>query len=274
MRQTKRQKFNIISSVAVATISLFSAGISAQAATELAKVNGKPITEKDVQQALTGMSESQRAALLKDPVAKKQIVSTLADQEVLIQEAEKLKIDQSQPYKDALIAFRRQFLAAQVLERGVSPKVTDTTARKYFEAHKRRFSTDQIHVQHILVSDELQARDMLKKAQAPQADFQELAEKFSKDPSAKRNRGDLGVIGRDSPLVEEFKAPAFDAPKDSIVGPVKTAFGYHIIKVVDKKIGRPMEYDEVELKVKGEMRDEFVKDYMAQLKKQAKVQIN
>ncbi len=270
-----RQNLNTICAVAVATILLSGAGFSkALAATELAKVNGKPITDKDLQQALAGMTESQRETLLKDPAAKKQIVTTLADQEVLIQEAEKQKIDQSQQYKDALNAFRRQYLASQVLEHGVSARLSDTTARKYFETHKRQFSTDQIHVQHILVSDELQARDMLKKAQDPKADFQDLAEKFSKDPSAKRNRGDIGVISRNSPFAEEFKAPAFEAKKDSIIGPVKTAFGYHIIKVLDKKMGRAMEYDEVELKVKSEMRDELIKDYMSQLKKQAKVQIN
>lgn len=268
----KMSRFSVFS-VVLPIVTILSIG-SVAAAVELAKVNGKPVTDKDLTLALSGMNEGQRESVLRDPVAKKQVLSTVIEQEVLVQEGEKQKIDQTQQFKDAAAAFRRQYLAAQVLDKGVGTKLTDASARAYYENHKRRFSTDQVHVQHILVTDEMQARDVLKKAQAPKADFQELAEKLSKDPSAKNNRGDIGVITRDSPFVQEFKDAAFDGQKGQIVGPIKTAFGYHIIKVVDKKLGRPLEYDEVELRVKGVMRDELVKDYVTQLRKQAKVQVN
>lgn len=246
---------------------------SVWASVELAKVNGKPITESDLARVLSGMNDGQRSNVLKDPATRKQILTSVIDQEILVQEGEKLKLDQSQAYKDALANFRRQYLMGQVLERGVGGKLTDATARKYYEANKRRFSTDQVHVQHILTSDEMQARELLKKAKEAGADFQELAEKHSKDPSAKNNRGDIGPINRDSPFVQEFKDAAFDGKKGEIIGPVKTAFGFHLIRIVDKKLGRPLEYDEVELKVKGELREALIKDYVSQLKRQAKVQI-
>lgn len=266
----KRQIFISFASFAVATA--LAAG-GAWAATELAKVNGKSITDADVKSALGGMSDQQRDNLLKDPAMKKQVLGGIIDQEILLQEGERLKVEQTQQYKDAIAAFRRQYLMSQALEKGIAGKVSDSSARKYFDTHKRRFSTDQVHVMHILVSDELQAREVLRKAQDPKADFQELAEKFSKDPSAKNNRGDIGVVTRDSPFVEEFKNAAFEGQKGQIVGPIKTTFGFHLIKIVDKKMGRPLEYDEVELKVKGEMRDQLIREYVNQLKKAAKVQI-
>lgn len=246
----------------------------AQAEVELAKVNGQKITDSELTKVLSGMPAAQRSSVLQDRAARKQLVNSLIDQQVLIQEGEKLKLDQSKEFKEALDMFRRQYLATQILERNLSSKLTDTEARRYYEVNKQRFSTDQAHVQHILTSDELTAKDLLRKAKAPNADFQALAEKFSKDPSAKNNRGDIGIVLRDSPFVEEFKEAVFRTPEGEIVGPIKTSFGYHLIKVVEKKSGRPLNYDEVELRVKGELREKLVANFVKKLRAQAKVTIN
>ena len=101
-----------------------------------------------------------------------------------------------------------------------------------------------------------------------------LAEKFSKDPSAKNNRGDVGMITRDSPFVEDFKDAALRGTKGSIIGPVKTLYGYHIIKITDKKVGRVQGYDEVEMKVQAELKQDLVQKHLSGLKKQAKIQID
>jgi parvulin-like peptidyl-prolyl isomerase len=74
--------------------------------------------------------------------------------------------------------------------------------------------------------------------------------------------------------VREFKDAAFNAEAGTVVGPVKTSFGYHIIKVVSKEIGKPMEYHEVELRVRNEMRQELIQEYITKLKTQAKVTID
>jgi parvulin-like peptidyl-prolyl isomerase len=147
--------------------------------------------------------------------------------------------------------------------------MSEASAKKYYGLNKRKYSTDKVQVQHILVSDEKTAIEILKQAKAKDADFQKLAERHSKDPSAKNNRGDVGVITRDAPFVDEFKDAAFNASKGEIVGPVKTQFGYHIIKVVDKQPGKVMGYDEVEMKVKADLQKEMVQNYVIQLKKGA-----
>ena len=243
-------------------------------AAELAKVNGKQITDRDVQLALSNINEGQKKNLLKDVNSKREIVSSLVEQELLSQEGEKQKLDQDQEYKDALMVFRKQYLATRVLQKNLSSKMSDAAAKKYYDGHKSKYSTDQVHAQHILLSDEKDAKEVLKRAQAPNANFQELAEKLSKDPSAKNNRGDLGVINRDSPFVPEFKDAAFAGAKGSIVGPIKTMYGYHVIKVVDKRVGKPLEYHEVELRVKNDMRQDLVQAYLADIKKTAKIQID
>lgn len=263
-------------SIAFALMALSGAAPAAQAADThvIARVNGKAITSKDVQNALGGLNEGQRSSVLKDSNSRRQILTSIIEQELLTQEAEKAKLDQDTDYKEALAAFRKQYLSSRILQKNLGPQLTDAAAKKYFNNNKRLFSTDQVYVQHILMPDEASAREMLKKAKAPGADFMELAEKNSKDPSAKNNRGDLGPIMHDSPFVEEFKDAAFSAGEGDIVGPIKTTYGYHIIKVVKKKAGRPLEYDEVELKVKNRLREQLIENFVGKLRSQSKVVID
>jgi peptidyl-prolyl cis-trans isomerase C len=271
----KKPALSAIYSFSAGALVLFSViGLPEAVGAEFAKVNGKAISSQDVSAAIAGLPDSQRETIRKDVSALRSVVQSLINQEVLIQEAEKAKLDQDAAYRDALAAFRRQYLAAKVIEKNVAPKLTEKAAKAYYSNNKRLFSTDKVQVQHILLANEADAKEMLKKAKAPGADFQELAEAFSKDPSAKNNRGDVGVILRDSPFVKEFKDAAFAGDSGSIVGPVKTAYGFHILKVVDRKMGRPLEYDEVELKVKGALRDEMIETYLSNVRSSARITLD
>jgi peptidyl-prolyl cis-trans isomerase C len=245
-------------------------GTTAWANKEVARVNGRVLTEKDMTAVLSGMNDGMRASLLSDKASRNQIIETLIDQELLAERAEKEGLDKTQEYKDALENFRKQFLSQRLLALRMEPKVTDSAAKKYFESNKMLFSTEVIVAQHILLENEAEAKDVLAKAKAAGADFQALAEKFSKDPSAKNNRGDLGAFTRDR-MVPEFTNAAFSAKIGEIVGPVKTSFGWHIIKVTDKKPGQVLGYEEVELKVKSTLRNIYAQQLVAELRKSAKV---
>lgn len=253
-------------------VCLILAGASA-GAVELARVNGKPITDKDLMAALGGLTDGQRASVLRDPNSRRQVVSGLIDQNVLDAEALREKMDLEPAFKQAMLEFRRQYLASHVLMKHIGPEMTDAAARKFYEAHKDRYNTDEVHALHILLPDEQQAREALRKAKAPGADFQALAEKLSRDPSARNNRGDLGFFTRDR-MVPEFTDAAFSAKEGEIIGPVKTPYGYHIIKVLQKKVGKTLGYDEVELRVKNDLRQALATNYMGTLRKGAKIQVN
>jgi peptidyl-prolyl cis-trans isomerase C len=90
----------------------------------------------------------------------------------------------------------------------------------------------QVHAAHILVKSEDQAKDLLKKLNNGES-FDEIARKFSSCPSGK-NCGDLGWFGKGM-MVPEFEKAAFEGPEGKVVGPVKTQFGYHLIKILGKK---------------------------------------
>lgn len=260
-----------VKSLALTIIGLIAASALA---VDVAKVNGRAITDADVKASLSAFNEGQRKQILQDLNTRREIVNNLIDQELVIQEAEKQKLDKDAEYEAAFRAFRRTFLTDRLLARNVKPKMTTAAVRKYYDNNKRHYSTDKVQAQHILLSDEKTAREVLGKAKAAGADFQKLAEQYSKDPSAKNNRGDIGVITRDAPFVDEFKDAAFDAGKGEIVGPIKTQFGYHVIKVVDKMPGKVVGFDEAETKVRADLQKEMVQTYITSLKKGAQVSVD
>ncbi|MBU0762615.1 MAG: peptidyl-prolyl cis-trans isomerase [Candidatus Altiarchaeota archaeon] len=91
---------------------------------------------------------------------------------------------------------------------------------------------NEVRAAHILVRGEDYAKELMDKIQKGM-NFSELAKKHSTCPSGKSG-GDLGWFGRGR-MVREFEKAAFDAEKGAVVGPVKTEFGYHIIKVLDRR---------------------------------------
>jgi peptidyl-prolyl cis-trans isomerase C len=90
----------------------------------------------------------------------------------------------------------------------------------------------QVHAAHILVKSENQARDILSRVNCGES-FEELAKKYSDCPSGKKG-GDLGWFARGQ-MVKEFEEACFGGQKGATVGPVKTQFGYHLIKIVDQR---------------------------------------
>lgn len=240
--------------------------------TVLANVNGKNITQIDLEMALASLPEGQRATILKDENNRRTLISRLVEQELLSQQASKEKLDQTKDYLAAVEAFKKQYLSAKVLEKNLADKLGESQVKKYYENNKAFFSTDQVHALHILLNSEEEAQKVLKDLKNPKADFQAIAEKISKDPTAKNNRGDLGYFTRDK-MVPEFSVAAFNAKKGTIVGPVKTLFGYHIIKVVDRKVGSIPNYDEISVRVKSQYKESLVREYVKKLRDTAKVDV-
>jgi peptidyl-prolyl cis-trans isomerase C len=267
--KVRKTGFSVSCLVAVGfVLPMFSAN-----AKELAKVNNQAITSRDLELALGTLNEGQRQTFLRDANSRREVLLTVIDREVLAQEGEKLRLDQDPGFKEAMAAFRKQLLMSEVLEKKLAPQLNQSAVKKYYSTHRDIFSTDQVHVQHILVTDEAEAKRLVALAREPKSDFQDLAEKYSKDPSAKNNRGDIGFIGRDR-MVPAFTDAAFSGAQNDIIGPVHTAYGYHVIRVVEKKTGKPLEFDEVELRVKDLLRQQLVRNYVDSLKQQAKITVD
>lgn len=94
---------------------------------------------------------------------------------------------------------------------------------------------DQVHAAHILVKDLATAQNILNQLNADPSKFKALAKQYSTDTSNKDTGGDLGLAGKGQ-FVKEFEAAIFKGKVGTIVGPVKTQFGYHIIKIIEHKV--------------------------------------
>jgi len=240
-------------------------------AANLATVNGKVITDTDFQAVVSNLPVSQRELATKDQNVRKKIISDLVDQELMIQEANAEKVESSKAFQDAYLAFKKQALVNALVAKKLASKVTPQAVKDFYNKRKPSYSTDQIHAQHILVSTEKEAEEILAEVKKPGADFQKVAEARSKDPTAKNTRGDVGYFSRNM-FDQTFTEAAFRTPVGEITGPVKTAFGYHVIKVVDRKIGKIPEFAEVEQEVRVDFQKELLKNYVLDLRKKAKIQ--
>jgi parvulin-like peptidyl-prolyl isomerase len=250
-------------------ITLAIAGSAANAAT-VASVNGKAITDEDLNQLVSSLPAHQRDSMLREPALRNQLIQNLIDQELLVQDATAKKVESSKEFRDAYANFRKQALVNILVEKQLSPKVTEAYVKEFFNKNKIRYSSDQVHAQHILLASEAEANAVLAEVKKSGADFQKIAEARSKDPSAKNNRGDLGFFGREQ-YDTNFVDAAFGAKIGDIVGPVKSAFGYHVIKIVDRKVGKIPEFAEVEAKVRNDAQRQVLQAYVDGLRKKAKI---
>jgi foldase protein PrsA len=217
----------------------------------VATVNGVKITEKEFNAQL-------------QQTQGKDVLKKLIDDQIIRNEASALKITASdaevQKQLDDLIKTKfnsdqKQFqqalkdynikledlkknietniLAEKIATKDV--KVTDDEVKKYYDQNKQILGTpEQIHARHILVKDKAKADKLYAELQAHPEEFEKLAKDNSEDPSNKDKGGDLGTFGKGT-MVKEFEDAAFKAKANTIVGPVKTEFGYHIIQVLEHK---------------------------------------
>lgn len=130
---------------------------------------------------------------------------------------------------DARAFIRKQVVRERVAEAVVAEELPDETLSQEYESRAAEFT--QVHVAHILVSEEQQARDILERA-TPQ-NFGRLARQLSEDPGSATQGGDLGTRGS-SDFVDPFRQATLDIPVGEIGGPVQTEFGFHIVHVIER----------------------------------------
>ena len=234
----------------------------------LAKVNGSEIRQSDVALAEEELGPSLAQM---DPATKKEnVLSFLIDMKIVSKEAEDKKIADRDDFKTRLAFARNRLLMDNLLAVEGKAATTDENMKKVYEDAAKQITGEQeVHARHILVETEDQAKkieDELKKG----ADFAELAKKESKDPGAS-DGGDLGFFTKDQ-MVPEFSAAAFALEPGKISDPVKTQFGWHVIKVEEKRTRKAPDFEQVKPQIETYVVRKAQADYVAKLRTAAKVE--
>ena len=209
----------------------------------LAVVGGKQITDVDVDMMIASMgqagqnymSEQGRAAVLEE----------LINQKLLLLDAVRNLYEREPAFKEQLARVKDELLVNYAVNKAVADvRVTDDDAKTFFEQHPEQFvSGEQVSASHILVESEDQANELLSKIRAGELTFEQAAEQYSKCPSS-HNGGNLGEFGRGQ-MVPEFDQACFSMEVGELSAPVKTQFGYHLIRLDGKKAAEPMHFGDV-----------------------------
>jgi peptidyl-prolyl cis-trans isomerase C len=228
----------------------------------LAKVDGQTITEADFQAAFRLLGQQEQMSILMVQGGKEEFVKRMAESKLLSAKARRLELDKTPSYQRALDRAKDDLLAREYLTKegeGLQKKlvVSEADVKAYYDRHADKFKQpDLVSVRHILVSvkqgegqpglSDADAKARIAKIQAELkkgAKFEALAKKYSDDPGSKENGG-LYADADPSQWVPEFGAAARTQAVGKVGAPVKTQYGYHLMKVENRKPSRLVPFEE------------------------------
>jgi peptidyl-prolyl cis-trans isomerase C len=234
----------------------------------IARVNGVDIKQSDLALAEEDVGADMQAA---SPEAKREhLISYLADIIMVTQAADKKNIADNPDFKRRLAFLRSKLLMGYELQQEAKTALTDEALKQtYDEAVKSMSGQEEVRARHILVEGEDEAKAIIEQLKGG-ADFAKLAKEKSKDPGAAEG-GDLGYFTKDQ-MVPEFADVAFKMYPGQLSNPVKTQFGWHVIKVEDKRMKQPPEFEKVKDQIEAYLARKAQSDFIAKLRQSAKVE--
>ncbi|HZR61010.1 MAG TPA: peptidylprolyl isomerase [Xanthobacteraceae bacterium] len=235
----------------------------------IARANGVDIHQSDLAFADEEIGSNVPAQMT--PEQKREyLITYLGDIIVLAQAAEQQRLG-DKPDVQRQVAFERNKVLMEALLRnaGKAAQTDDALHKVYDEAVKKMTNEEEVHARHILVATEQEAKDIEAQLKGG-ADFAALAKEKSKDPGA-ANGGDLGYFTKDQ-MVPEFAEAAFKLDKGQISDPVHTQFGWHIIKVEDKRTKPTPSFDQVKPQLENFVAHRAQAELVDSLRKTAKIE--
>ena len=204
---------------------------------------------------------------------KQKIVSQLVQQKILQDALNASGIKNSQSFKQQL-EFVKEGVALNIfLENYAKKKLTDKMVNNEYAALVKELkSNDELKVHHILVKDENLARTIFNDIKSGKVTFQNAAKQFSVDPGSKDKNGELGFLSRGQTL-PEFEKSMYDLKVGVISNPVKTDFGWHIIKVSEIRKRAIPKFEDVRAQITQSALMKIKQEYFNELSKKANIEI-
>ncbi len=217
----------------------------------VAKVNGMDITNKDVDARLAQIPPQYRSVYASEQ-GRKKFVEQMIQERLIYLQALKEKYDTNGQVLEQLEKAKQNIMVRRFINDTFSKiKADEADMKAYYETHAAEFTIPpKIWAKHILCKTEDEAKAAFERVKKGEA-FEAVAKDVSTCPSSKKG-GDLGWFGRDK-MVPEFAQKAFSMEKDDVSEPVKTQFGYHIIKVYGKKEAGTKSFEDAKADLKRKL---------------------
>ena len=236
----------------------------------VATVNGQPIRLSELEVAQQSLPQQYRNMPMQAVFPA--LLDRIIDSKLVVQEGKKSKVTEDPAFKKRMAFVEDQVLQDFWIQREIARQVTaDKLQKRYEERLKQMPTEEEVHARHILVSTEDEAKALIAEIKKGAA-FDKLAKEKSTDKASGAEGGDLGWFKK-SDMVKEFADAAFNLKKGELTeAPVKTQFGYHVIKVEDRRKAPPPAFEEMADQLKEEMAREAVTAQLDQLRSGAKIE--
>jgi peptidyl-prolyl cis-trans isomerase C len=238
-------------------------------AAPIARVNGTDITEAEL--AFAEAEVGAEIAGLPAESRRRVLLEYLVEAHLFADEAGKSKLGAGKDFEDRLSYYKLRALRDTFYEKRVREAVTDAQAKAAYDEQIAKLKPEaEVRARHILVKSEQEAKDLIAQLKGG-ADFSELAKKSADGPSSATG-GDLGYFSRGQ-MVKAFEDAAFVLEAGQISAPVQSDYGWHVIKVEDKR-NRPVPtFDEVKDQIMASLIQTQLRDVVQKLRGGAKVEI-
>jgi len=252
-------------------VALASFSLTVSAGSSVATVNGKKISQKHYDRVVSTLKA--KNPQFNAEQNKQAIINELISRELLFQEAKKQKVEKDPQVAFALEQQRVELMIQALVQKTFSKDpVKEKEIRKIYDDKVASANLKEFKARHILLKTEDEAKTIIAKLDTG-ADFAKLAKEKSTGPSAKSG-GDLGWFspGR---MVPPFARAVAEMKKGKhSKTPVKTQFGWHVIKLEDSRKMEPPKYDEVKKQIAGSLNKQRLQQYVEKLRSKAKIKID
>ncbi|MFC3692780.1 peptidylprolyl isomerase [Chenggangzhangella methanolivorans] len=237
--------------------------------TVLARIDGAEITagdvevaSEDLQQSMSSMSEDQR---------RDYALNYLIDLKLAAKKAEADKLGDSPEFKKRVAYLQERALMEELLQKEAKAAVTEDRLRKlYDDTAKNLKPEEEVRARHILVKTEDEAKKVEERL-AKGEDFAKIANDVSTDPGSGKQGGDLGFFGRGQ-MVPAFEEAAFKLEPGKVSAPIKTQFGFHVIKLEEKRTRPVPPFEQVRPQIENYVVRTAQQDLVLKLRQDAKVE--
>jgi peptidyl-prolyl cis-trans isomerase C len=230
------------------------------------EVGDREIKQSEVETIWQGLFPAGAAPefdAVEEPI-RQNVLRGVASEYLLYNEALSAKADKDEAVLRKIEEAKRKLVVRHYIEEKSDELISEADIKAEYEAMKGKASNEEeVRARHILVDTEDKAKELQAKLKDG-ADFEKLAKDNSKDPGSKTQGGDLGYFTKGK-MVPEFSDAAFELKEGAISNPVKTGFGWHIIKLEDRRKVQPPKFEEAREEIKSKLVEKKLNDYVNRL---------